>query len=136
MGEALLKVANGNPKYIFWSGNGEPVTVAKDFSGKLKQVFDKSGVKAADSHRFRKTFGVELLTHGAPLEMVSRALGHRKYGNYGTPLSQVGSQAPRAASLAHFPVVVSSYLPRIRYRASRNLSKFQGHSAAFYRLYS
>jgi len=32
VGDALLEVANGNPKYIFWSGNGEPVTVAKDFS--------------------------------------------------------------------------------------------------------
>ena len=77
VGEALLKVANGNPKYIFWSGNGEPVTVAKDFSQKLKKVFDASGVKGAHSHRLRKTFGVELLTHGAPLEMVSKALGHR-----------------------------------------------------------
>jgi len=40
-------------------------------------VFDASGVKGAHSHRFRKTFGVDLLTHGAPLEMVSKALGHR-----------------------------------------------------------
>lgn len=77
VGDALLKVANGNPKYIFWSGNGEPATVAKDFSEKLKRVFDASGVKGAHSHRLRKTFGVELLTHGAPLEMVSKALGHR-----------------------------------------------------------
>jgi integrase len=77
VGDSLLKVANGNPKYIFWSGNGEAATVAKDFSGKLKKVFDASGVKAAHSHRLRKTFGVELLTHGAPLEMVSKALGHR-----------------------------------------------------------
>jgi integrase/recombinase XerD len=77
VGEALLTVANGNPKYIFWSGNGEPVTVAKDFSEKLKRVFDASGVKGAHSHRFRKTYGVELLSHGAPLEMVSKALGHR-----------------------------------------------------------
>jgi site-specific recombinase XerD len=65
------EVANGNPKYIFWSGNGEPVTVAKDFSEKLKKVFDASGVKGAHSHRFRKTYGVDLLSHGAPLEMVS-----------------------------------------------------------------
>lgn len=77
VGDALLKVANGNKKYVFWSGNGEPVTVAKDFSYKLKKVFDASGVANAHSHRFRKTYGVELLTHGVPLNMVSKALGHR-----------------------------------------------------------
>jgi site-specific recombinase XerD len=77
VGDALLTVANGNKKYVFWSGNGEAVTVAKDFSHKLKKVFDKSGVSNAHSHRFRKTYGVDLLTHGIPLNMVSKALGHR-----------------------------------------------------------
>jgi len=77
VGEALLAAANGNPKYIFWSGNGEPVTIAKDCSEKLKKVFRKSGVKNAHSHRFRKTYGVDLLKHGVPLNMVSKALGHR-----------------------------------------------------------
>jgi integrase/recombinase XerD len=75
--DALLRVANGNPKYIFWSGNGEPVSTTKHWSARLKKVFDASGVKDAHSHRFRKTFGVDLLTHGAPLEMVSKALGHK-----------------------------------------------------------
>jgi len=77
VGDSLLKIANGNPHYAFWSGNGEPATVAKDFSEKLKRVFAASKVPDAHSHRFRKTFGVDLLTHGAPLEMVSKALGHR-----------------------------------------------------------
>jgi site-specific recombinase XerD len=77
VGDALLKVANGNPKYIFWSGNGEPVSTTKHWHARLKQVFEASGVKGAHSHRFRKSFGVDLLTHGAPLEMVSKALGHR-----------------------------------------------------------
>ena len=77
VGDALLKVANGNPKYIFWSGNGEPVSTTKHWHARLKKVFDASGVKNAHAHRFRKTFGVELLTKGAPLEMVSKALGHR-----------------------------------------------------------
>jgi len=77
LGDALLKTANGNPSYIFWSGNGEAATVAKDFSEKLRKVFDQSGVKNAHSHRFRKTYGVDLLTHGVPLNMVSKALGHR-----------------------------------------------------------
>jgi integrase len=40
-------------------------------------VFDASGVKGAHSHRLRKTFAVDLLTHGVPLEMVSKALGHK-----------------------------------------------------------
>jgi site-specific recombinase XerD len=77
VGDALLSVANGNAKYIFWSGNGEPATLAKDFSEKLRKVFHKSNVKNAHSHRLRKTYGVDLLTHGVPLNMVSKALGHR-----------------------------------------------------------
>jgi len=77
VGDLLVKVTNGNPLYIFWSGNGEPVTIAKDYSEKLKRVHDASGVKDAHSHRFRKTYGVELLVKGAPLEMVSKALGHK-----------------------------------------------------------
>jgi integrase/recombinase XerD len=77
VGETLLKVANGNPRYIFWSGNGEPASTTKHWSARLKKVFDASGVKDAHSHRFRKTFGVDLLVHGTPLEMVSKALGHK-----------------------------------------------------------
>ena len=77
VGDAILRVANGNPKYIFWSGNGEPASTTKHWSARLKKVFDASKVSGAHSHRFRKTFGVDLLTHGAPLEMVSKALGHR-----------------------------------------------------------
>ena len=77
VGDALLRVANGNPRYFFWSGNGEPASTTKHWSARLKKVFDASKVKGAHSHRFRKTFGVDLLTHGAPLEMVSKALGHK-----------------------------------------------------------
>ena len=77
VGDALLRVANGNPRYFFWSGNGGPASTTKHWSARLKSVFDASGVKGAHSHRFRKTFGVDLLTHGAPLQMVSKALGHR-----------------------------------------------------------
>lgn len=77
VGEALFKTANGNPRYIFWSGNGEPVSTTKHWHARLKKVFDASGVKEAHSHRFRKTYGVDLLVHGVPLEMVSKALGHR-----------------------------------------------------------
>jgi len=77
VGDALLRVANENPRFVFWSGNGEPASTTKHWSARLKKVFDTSGVKNAHSHRFRKTFGVDLLTHGAPLEMVSKALGHK-----------------------------------------------------------
>ena len=77
VGDALLNIANGNPRYIFWSGNGEPASTAKHWLARLRKVFDASGVSGAHAHRFRKSFGVDLLTHGAPLEMVSKALGHR-----------------------------------------------------------
>ena len=36
VGDALLKVANGNPKYIFWSGNGEPVSTTKHWHARTR----------------------------------------------------------------------------------------------------
>ncbi len=51
VGDALLKIANGNPRYIFWSGNGEPASTTKHWSARLKKVFDASGVSGAHAHR-------------------------------------------------------------------------------------
>jgi integrase/recombinase XerD len=80
IGDQLIKVMNSNPRHFFWSGNGEPVTIAKDLSARLKLVFDKAGIKNDGnmlSHRLRDTFAVSLLEKRIPLRVVSKALGHK-----------------------------------------------------------
>jgi len=75
----LLEVLNGNPKYVFWSGNGLQESIAKNFQKHLKKVFEAAGLYTGDhmvSHRLRDTFAVNLLEKGVPLEEVSKLLGH------------------------------------------------------------
>lgn len=76
-GEELLKILNGNPRYVFWTGNGKPTSTVKYWHKLFKKLFDASGVKDAIPHRFRDTFAVDLLEHGVPIRDVSRALGHK-----------------------------------------------------------
>jgi len=77
IGDELLRVTNGNERYIFWSGNGEPASVTKHWHARFKVLFDKTGIPNAHSHRFRDTFAVSLLEKGVPIREVSRALGHK-----------------------------------------------------------
>lgn len=79
LAEELLQVANGNKKYVFWSGNGKPETIAKHWSMHFSALFDEAGVKCdgyMKSHRLRDTFAVSLLLKGVSMEDVSRLLGH------------------------------------------------------------
>ena len=77
IGDELLHVANGNQRYVFWSGNGEPASVTKHWHARFKVLFDKTGIPQAHPHRFRDTFAVSLLEKGVPIREVSRALGHK-----------------------------------------------------------
>lgn len=73
----ILAVANGNPRYVFWStGNGTERTATTNWSDELRKLFRASGIKEGHPHRLRDTFAVELLKQGVPLEDVSKALGH------------------------------------------------------------
>jgi integrase/recombinase XerD len=77
VGEELLQILNGNARYVFWTGNGEPVSAVKYWHKLFKQLFDATGIPDAHPHRFRDTFAVTLLESGVPLREVSRALGHK-----------------------------------------------------------
>jgi len=67
---------NGNPKYVFWSGNGKPKTVLSNWGNVLRQLFKAAGFEDGHPHQLRDTFAVSLLEKGVPLEEVSKLLGH------------------------------------------------------------
>ena len=78
--EEVLAALNGNPKYVFWSGNGKPDTISKKWANVyITPVFEAAGIERNGnmvSHRLRDTFAVDLLGKGVPLEEVSKLLGH------------------------------------------------------------
>jgi integrase/recombinase XerD len=76
--QEILVVANGNPVYVFWSGNGDEESATKNWAKHLARLFDDAKIKSGHmrSHRLRDTFAVDLLEKGVPLEEVSKLLGH------------------------------------------------------------
>ncbi len=76
----LLKVLNGNPKYVFWSGEGEEESITKSWAKLYLAPLFKAAKLSSNgymkSHRLRDTFAVDLLEKGVPLEEVSKLLGH------------------------------------------------------------
>jgi integrase len=78
--QEVLTVLNGNPVYVFWSGNGKPDTISKKWANVyVTPVFEAAGIERNGnmvSHRLRDTFAVDLLEKGVPLEEVSKLLGH------------------------------------------------------------
>lgn len=79
----LDTLPNDNPRYFFWSGNGDPHTAKKGWQRSLRRLFRSVGLKTDDGqpkrchpHMFRDTFAVELLLAGVPLDQVSLLLGH------------------------------------------------------------
>lgn len=75
--EELLKVANGNPRYVFWqTGNGQPESAVKSWHKDLHTLFNAAEMPNGHPHQLRDTAAVEWLKAGVPLEEVSRLLGH------------------------------------------------------------
>jgi integrase len=78
--DELLAVANGNERYIFWTGEGSPETIAKTWANRyVRPIFEAAKIQSDGhmlSHRLRDTFAVDLLEKGVPLEEVSKLLGH------------------------------------------------------------
>lgn len=75
----LLAVLNGNPKYVFWSGNGLESSTVTHWQDDMRTLFKAAGIKSDGhmrSHRLRDTFAVDLLSKGVPMEEVSKLLGH------------------------------------------------------------
>jgi len=77
--QELLGVINGNPVYVFWTGNGEERTAVSHWQDDFRKLFKDAEITSEGnmvSHRLRDTFAVDLLEKGVPLEEVSKLLGH------------------------------------------------------------
>jgi integrase len=77
--EEILAGENSNPKFVFWSGNGNPESIVKNWTkNHVRPAFLAAGLDTGHmkSHRLRDTFAVDLLERGVPLEEVSKLLGH------------------------------------------------------------
>ncbi|MGA9559349.1 MAG: tyrosine-type recombinase/integrase [Terriglobales bacterium] len=75
----VLTVLNGNPRYVFWTGNGLVSSTVTHWQDDMRKLFKAAGITSAGnmlSHRLRDTFAVDLLEKGVPLEEVSKLLGH------------------------------------------------------------
>lgn len=72
-----------NPRYFFWSGNGDPKSAVADWQRSYRRLFESANIRTADGepkrchpHMFRDTFAVEMLLAGVPIDQVSLLLGH------------------------------------------------------------
>ena len=89
----LLDLPNGNPRYVFWNRGafgghdsekrgkeGKETTAVTTMQTDLRNLFRAAGLYLEDqhmvSHRLRDTFAVSMLSHGVPLEEVSKMLGN------------------------------------------------------------
>ena len=73
-----------NPRYFFWSGNGDPKSVVADWQRAYRRLFEIADLRGEDGtrkrcfpHMFRDTFAVENLLAGVPIDQVSMLLGHK-----------------------------------------------------------
>ena len=73
--EALEECDEGNEQY-FYAGIGKPKSCVTEWQQRLKLVYEMAGIPDGHSHRLRDTFSVDLLSHGVPLDVVSKLLGH------------------------------------------------------------
>ena len=76
LGKELLTVKNGNPQYIFMTGEATPKGAVSTFDKMYRQVFKAAGIAGRARMMFRHTFSVELLKAGVDIRKVSKALGH------------------------------------------------------------
>lgn len=74
--EALTTVVNGNPRYVFWTGESLGDTVAKNYQEAFRKLFKQAKIEDGHPHRLRDTAAVEWLKKGISLFEVSRLLGH------------------------------------------------------------
>lgn len=66
-----------NPRYFFWSGNGNKNAAADVMHKAFRKVAKAANIgKRCHPHMLRDTFAIEMLLAGVPLDQVSILLGH------------------------------------------------------------
>jgi integrase len=78
---ALRKQAkkNSNPRYFFWSGNGERLSTVSSWQRTLRKLLSDAKVEKRGNliaHRFRDTLACSLLEDGVPMSDVAAILGN------------------------------------------------------------
>lgn len=75
--QELLKVANGNPRYVFWNGTSLPTSATGLWQTDLRQLMTDAGlwIKGNLSHRFRDTAVDFWLEQGCDMTTVAALLG-------------------------------------------------------------
>jgi len=83
LGEDLVCVLNGNPRFIFWNKVGHAPATAEEkrqavkyWQKQVRALLDSAGFPNATSHTFRHTLAIEMIRHGATFEDVAAALGN------------------------------------------------------------
>jgi integrase len=110
--QCLQSTPQKTEKFWFWSGVGKLDSAVRSWQARLKKLFQIAGVPSGHAHRFRDTFGVELLLAGVPIERVSILLGHRsvriteKHYNPWVRSRQEQLEADIERALAHDPVAL------------------------------
>jgi site-specific recombinase XerD len=89
----LRQLPNSNPRYFFWSGNGDPRSAAKAFQRSYWKLFKLADIQKPDGtpkrchpHMFRDTFAVELLLAGVPTGSSVFAVGAFQREDHGASL--------------------------------------------------
>jgi integrase len=79
----LLRLPSENPRYFFWSGNGNPKSAVADWQRSFRRLFKAANLRHEDGtpkrcfpHMLRDTFAVECLLAGVPMHEVAMLLGH------------------------------------------------------------
>jgi integrase len=73
--DAIAGVEQGR-EFLFYDRIGTPKSCITEWQKRLKLVYEFAGIPDGHSHRLRDTFSVDLLSHGIPIEYVSKLLGH------------------------------------------------------------
>jgi integrase/recombinase XerD len=75
--QMLRELSSSNPKYFFWSGNGNQKSAIGDYQRSFRRLCIHAQLgKRSHPHMLRDTFAVEMLLAGVPLEQVAILLGH------------------------------------------------------------
>ena len=102
--EALKNVPEGpkpNPRFFFWSGNGDPKSAVADWQRSFRRLFELAGLEKPDGsrkrcfpHMFRDTFAVEMLLAGVPIDQVSIPSRSRECSYNRNALFPLGKSSP------------------------------------------